>query len=204
MILKPPKIYLARHGKTEANRNGIILGTSDSILLSESIGHLRTIASMLQDERIMEIHSSPLGRAAKSAEIIASSLKIEVSLHPELKEISTGKWEGMKRAEILPGRNVLREQWDFVPPGGESYQEAKNRLSPYIQLLITKTQITAILIVAHCAINRVLLKLLFNLECDDAMRIRHPHDMIYIFEPPGEISRLDLSGNKKEGFLMFT
>ena len=67
--------YLVRHGNTEHNKNGIVIGQSDSALTSEGLENANLIADKLCSVDFKAIYSSDLGRASTTALIIAKKLR---------------------------------------------------------------------------------------------------------------------------------
>ncbi|HTY24657.1 MAG TPA: histidine phosphatase family protein, partial [Desulfomonilaceae bacterium] len=57
------KIVLARHGQTLFNRDGLIMGRSDSPLTSDGIRMAKELARIVQAEDVQAVYCSPLGRA---------------------------------------------------------------------------------------------------------------------------------------------
>src|SRR6185503_4782740 len=92
---RPRVIYLVRHGQTEFNRERRIQGHVDSPLTelgvrqAQAVGRL--LADLIRDPAGWRIVSSPLGRAASTAEIVSKKLGgMPVELDERLKEMSWG------------------------------------------------------------------------------------------------------------------
>jgi probable phosphoglycerate mutase len=68
------RVILVRHGETEWNRLGRRQGQLDSPLTSEGERHARAVASLVASTAVDSIFSSPLGRAHRSALIIAAKV----------------------------------------------------------------------------------------------------------------------------------
>jgi len=69
------------------------------------------------------VHSSDLGRARQTAEIVAEALGVAVKLDPGFRERSGGDFEGCTAAEIDQRWPGMRNAWSrgeiSCPPGGE-------------------------------------------------------------------------------------
>ena len=63
-------LYLVRHGETEWNKTGIVMGQLDSPLTEAGLGQAKTTAQELKGVNFDAIFSSDLHRAHKTAEII--------------------------------------------------------------------------------------------------------------------------------------
>lgn len=126
-------LILLRHGETEFNRAGRWQGQIDSPLTDTGRTQAFTAAKRLAGFRFDAIISSPLGRAAETANIVAESLDLAVRTDPRLMEVSSGVLEGLTSEEIeqrWPGFIAWRAQdrWTRAPEGGETYDAAARRL----------------------------------------------------------------------------
>ncbi len=200
-------LFLARHGQTEANRDGLLLGRSDSPLTGEGLATARKLGRLLRPAGIAAVFASPLGRAKATAEIIAAGLGNEppdrgrrgILVRPALAELSCGRWEGKKRRAVLGEADLIRRSWTARPPDGESYADGERRLAPLIEEL--RTLEGPALVVGHAGINRVLVKLWLGLDPAEAQHLDQPHQVVYVFEEQAPLRRLSADGRVKEGFL---
>lgn len=130
----PTHLLLIRHGETDANRNGVWQGATDSHLNARGQAQARAVAARLAAERaaVSAIYSSPLSRAAETAAIIAARLGLAtVTPDPRLAEFDLGEWEGLDY-EVLRHEKRLWARMaadpSFAPPGGESARNFALRL----------------------------------------------------------------------------
>jgi broad specificity phosphatase PhoE len=177
------------------------MGRSNSALTAEGIAATEALAQALDGEPIEAIFSSPLGRAAESARIYSKRLGSPIFLREAVAELSCGLWEGKSRVSVVGHTWQLRATWPERPPGGESYQDAERRVNAFIQEIRAQDRGDAIMMVGHAGVNRVLLKLLLNLDPDVAMRIRCPHDAVYIIDEEGALFRRSATGDEFRGLL---
>lgn len=99
------KFTFMRHGETEFNRKKIIQSQSDSPLTPEGIQSVIDSIPELAKQNYTKIISSDLGRAQKTAEIIAKELGLEVEIWPELREVEMGDATGTSS----DGQNLLEQ-----------------------------------------------------------------------------------------------
>jgi 2,3-bisphosphoglycerate-dependent phosphoglycerate mutase len=59
------RVYLVRHGETQANRDGVIQGQLDTELNAEGVEQARRTADALENVSFAAAHASDLRRAAK-------------------------------------------------------------------------------------------------------------------------------------------
>jgi broad specificity phosphatase PhoE len=195
------RLILARHGQTVSNRDGLIMGRSDSPLTEEGLNAAEEVARMLAAEAIATVFVSPLGRAVTSARIYTRGLH-ELQIRDAMAELSCGQWEGRVRREVtLPGK-VLRQTWDFRPPGGESYLDGEARVRPFVEELRTRTGDGIVLVVAHASVNRVFLKLWLELETGHAERIVSPHDTVYLLDGERPVQAWSATGELTNGLIL--
>src|SRR5262245_48042281 len=95
------RILLVRHGETEWNREGRVQGSTDVPLSDSGRQQVRTLAAALDRSGIQAIWSSPQIRAAETAVILSSHLKVPVQHDDGLREIACGAWEGKTYAEVI-------------------------------------------------------------------------------------------------------
>lgn len=102
------RVFLVRHGETEANRAVIYAGRSDGPLAPEGRDVLTQMARHLQWHRIDIILSSPQRRARDTAGVVASLLDLPVQLCEDLSEMEMGVWTGMSSKQI---EAVYPDEW---------------------------------------------------------------------------------------------
>lgn len=93
------KIYSTRHGQTDYNAKDLILGTTDIELNQTGIMQAYELAEKVKSlPRIDIIISSPMKRALKTAQIVASECNINIITDERLREWNYGKYEGLHRS----------------------------------------------------------------------------------------------------------
>ncbi len=92
------EVFLVRHGETVSNQERRWQGHQDG-MLSET-GRTQAVRLGASLPTLDALYSSPLTRAADTANAIASQQSLDVTLEPGLKEIGFGAWEGMTKPEI--------------------------------------------------------------------------------------------------------
>lgn len=187
--------YLARHGQTEWNIAGRRQGRLDSPLTARGLEQAHQNGYLLSDEGIDAVFTSPLGRAHRTATIIASALGLTVQVVDDLAEIDHGLWSGLGSAEIdarWPGQRALREEnkYTFRFPEGESYADGEVRAGRALAE-ISGYGVRRPLLVSHEMIGRMLLR---QLGVPDALSTRQPSDVVYRVRPGGLAERLASSG----------
>jgi alpha-ribazole phosphatase/probable phosphoglycerate mutase len=108
------------------------------------------------------VYSSDLARSCHCAELIAEAHNLEIVTDAALRELHIGDWEGRTWAEL---REAYPDDWqarlkdlvNFQVPGGESLQDAANRIRPILTMIIKEHEGGNVALVAHGGVNRIIL-----------------------------------------------
>jgi broad specificity phosphatase PhoE len=159
------RLLLARHGATRANlaRPYILEGLRpDSELAGVGFAQARAAGEALRTFPVGTIYSSPLRRARATAGVIAERLGVQVEIEPGLAEADVGLWAGLSWQEVerrWPGECAAfrddPEQNGYL--GGENLPQVRARVVPVVEGLVQRHAGECFLVVAHGAVNRVLL-----------------------------------------------
>ena len=160
------KILLARHGETPWNAEGRYQGQIDIPLSDNGIRQAKLLGERLQDVVITKAVTSPLSRAKVTAEFALGQQRITILQSDDgLKEIAHGDWEGLLASEIREQDPQRLLAWREAPEsvlmpgeGGETLQMVFDRAWPaFARACQGLGNDDTVLIVAHDAVNRVLL-----------------------------------------------
>ncbi|WP_209741751.1 MULTISPECIES: histidine phosphatase family protein [Micrococcaceae] len=142
---------LVRHGQTDWNAQRRLQGSTDIPLNDVGRGQARAAAAALSGHEWDAIVSSPLSRAAETANLIADGLGLSVARHvPELTERSFGPAEGLQAG---PELEALRIPGGFR--GAESEDQAASRGLAALEALAEEFRGRRVLVVAHGTLIRV-------------------------------------------------
>jgi len=143
-------LILVRHGQTDANRDGLLLGRSDPPL--NATGREQAAAAALRVAAFgpVRVLSSPLLRARETAEIVAAELGLPVGFDHRLIEVDYGDHEGTPLAD-LPRDLQARWRTDpaFAPPGGESLAEVQVRVGAFAAEVLGQLRDGPVVAVSH-------------------------------------------------------
>jgi broad specificity phosphatase PhoE len=175
-------IFLVRHGETEWNRARRYQGWSDSPLTARGIAQAEALGRRLcavPEVAEAEILTSPIGRARRTAEIIAECLgrRAPPRCDERLREISLGGWDGLDRREIRArmGPSFAEYEWYFGTPDGEDYEGFAARLAAWLG----EVGDGPVIAVCHGVVTRVLRGLYAGLPRTAALRLPVPQDRIF-------------------------
>jgi probable phosphoglycerate mutase len=188
-------IYLVRHGETVFNRERRLQGHVDSPLTELGLAQAAAVGRRLKDlvgnEPGWRLLSSPLGRARKTAGIIAEALGIaENEIEPRLIEVSWGAWDGGLRSELAAAFPAFgRTQWAFHAPTGETHAAMCARLTDWLADLPPEPD-RRIIAVSHGVTGRILRGVYAGLSQEEVMAQDVPQDAVFRLEA-GRIARIE-------------
>lgn len=180
-------IILARHGETKWNLEGRFQGQKDTELSPLGWEQARLLARALAGVHLDAVYASPLARARETAAQVAGEHRLPVELVPSLMEICHGEWEGRRYAEVAEEDGERLRLWRTRPelvsmPGGESLEDVARRACPAVQALAEKHAGQTILVVAHDAVNKMLLANALGLGPEAFWRIKQDNACLNVLE----------------------
>lgn len=128
-------IAFVRHGRTEANASGLLLGRADPSLDERGREQAARVARTLaaEDGAFAAIVTSPLRRARETAAVIGQELGVDVTVDDRLIEIDYGEWDQRPLAELTPEvARTWRTDPAFAPPGGETLATLGARVAGFL------------------------------------------------------------------------
>ncbi|MFN7967197.1 MAG: histidine phosphatase family protein [Acidobacteriota bacterium] len=192
------RILLARHGETPWNREGRYQGQIDIPLSPTGEAQARALGERLADEPIARAVSSPLSRSRRTAEFALGERRAAtLALDPGFAEIAHGSWEGKLVDEIAAVDAPRLEAWRETPhtvtmPGGESLEQVLTRAwAALIRATEGLSHDETLLIVAHDAVNRVILCRVLGLPLARLWSFRQAPATLNLLEGPA-LDRLDV------------
>ncbi|HZH98045.1 MAG TPA: histidine phosphatase family protein, partial [Fimbriimonadaceae bacterium] len=143
------RLYLIRHAQTAWNAEGRAQGHTDIPL--DEIGHkqARALGASFAAVQVDRVLTSDLERSIITAGRVAAATGAKLSLRPALRERSFGDWEGKGFEEI---QRLVRESgespFELRPPGGESFHDVWDRLTPVLEE-VTGSHAQTLAVVTH-------------------------------------------------------
>jgi len=161
-------LILIRHGETDWNRETIFRGQIDMALNSRGLNQAWLLAKYLANAGITAVYSSPLKRALRTAEIVATYYGIEVEKSSHLTDMNYGVWQGLPKHKVMEQYRELYDQWLKSPhlvkiPQAETLQDVRNRAYGLILQIVEKHG-RAVAVVSHRVVNKVLICALLGLD----------------------------------------
>jgi broad specificity phosphatase PhoE len=147
-LLKPKEahVLMVRHGSTDLNKQGgdsedRIRGWLDVKLNNQGIKDADSAKEKLEAEcsKVDYIYCSDLTRTKQTAEIINQDFKAPIKYTSNLRPWNLGSLSGKLTKDVMPIMEALIKSPDQPAPDGESFNQFKRRLLPYMNKVIKHT-----------------------------------------------------------------
>lgn len=188
------RLYLVRHGESEANIQHVISNYASHFGLTErGRQQVHELADRLKDLPITTMYSSPVLRAMDTADILYEILGLPYRVTEALREYNCGVLEGKSDEESWRLHHQYYEDWTIrhnytnKPEGGESFVDIQNRFVPFIESL-KRDDDEDILLVGHGGLFHLMLPLILSNIDDDFVRthtIGHAECVVAEFQGDG-------------------
>lgn len=173
IIVAMHTILLVRHGETDWNRTGQIMGDQPIPLNDNGQRQAQQLAAALKNRTIHAIVTSPVLRALETAKILAASIESKVVPAIGLREIGVGEWvnrywkdlgDDPARREFYAKPHVAR------PPGGETLDEIQQRAVAAVKEALATHPGGTLLFVSHADVIRTIVAHYLH---TDILTLRH-------------------------------
>ena len=189
-----PRLLLVRHGETQWNKESRFQGIKDIPLNENGKEQGRKAAEFLKDVEMDFAVTSSMLRPKETAELILEHHpQVSLESNSQLQEICHGLWEGKLEAEIEAEFPGLLTQWKEAPetvqmPEGENLQQVWDRaIAAWNQIVKAYSNSNSPqtgIVVAHDAINKVILCYLLGLKPDNFWNIKQGNGAVSVIDYP--------------------
>jgi len=189
MQTKKTKIYVVTHCETCYNRRGIFTGRINSRLTPDGKKHAILLAVKLKNKKIDIAYISSLIRTKQTLNYILKYHKgIPVKVDDRLIERDYGDLSGKSKEKYKREHPDLfpkyHRSYDIAPPNGESMIEVEERVTEFINEIISSSQKDHknILIIAHSNSIRPICKYFEHLTSEEMMKLEHLRHEIFEYD----------------------
>ena len=187
LTMQPTRLYLVRHGQVEGYQEKRYNGQSNVLLTETGKEQSERVCACLSAIALDAVYSSDLGRSRYCAGLIAEGHGLVVVADEALREINFGDWEGRTWAELQEAypqdwQRRLQDLTNYQVPGGESLQEAADRIRPAIRRILEKHPGGDIALVAHGGVNRIVLLDAIGAALEQAFAIEQDYGCLNIID----------------------
>jgi broad specificity phosphatase PhoE len=169
-------VVVVRHGETTWGADGRFAGREDVPLTSRGRRQASSVGDRVKVLRPAIVLSSPLQRCRLTANAIGGASGAPVLVHDALLDGALGEWTGLRPTEIeerWPAEfSVWRSDPDAPPPGGESFNDIRNRLAPLLGELVGLYRGHTVVLVTHAATSKMILISALGVPSHAAYRLR--------------------------------
>ncbi len=162
------RLWLVRHGETEANVAGLYSGHAPTPLTERGIAQAQTLGTLLRNVPVDNVLCSELERAHHTTQLILAEREVPVRNMPELNEMFFGDWE-MRHHRDLAREDaehyaVWCNDWqNATPTNGEGFQAFSQRVERFIAQLADYKACQNLLVVSHQGVLSVLIARLLSM-----------------------------------------
>ncbi len=137
------RLYFVRHGQSEANVRMVISNRNLPHQLTElGSQQAEAVARLLADVPLFAVYSSPIMRAAQTAQIVAARKGLPVEFAEALREPDCGVMEGRSDEDAWAEHDrvifdwIVQHKFDSRIEGGESFHDLRARFVPFVDRLV--------------------------------------------------------------------
>lgn len=147
-------IYLARHGTTNYNEQGLCNSdpSVDVHLTKKGIEQATNLAERLRTNRFDQIYISELKRTKQTAEIINKFHGSTVKIDPRLNDNRSG-YEGQLADLYYKDLEKAANKWTVRLNDGESLHDVKLRVKSFIDELITQNHKSVLIVTSRVIVQ---------------------------------------------------
>ncbi|WLI78292.1 adenosylcobalamin/alpha-ribazole phosphatase [Kosakonia sp. H02] len=172
------RLWLIRHGETEANVAGLYSGHTPTPLTPKGLAQAQTLHDLLHSVPFDYVLCSELERAQQTAEYVLASRDLTIHTTPLLNEMFFGDWEMRHHRDLTREDPESYAAWctdwqHAIPTNGEGFQAFSARIERVIALLneLKQTQ-NNVLIASHQGVISLLIARLLNMPAASLWHFR--------------------------------
>ena len=185
--MKATRLFLLRHGQVAGFEEKRYNGQTNVPLTATGRAQMDRLCQALNDISLEAIYSSDLDRCVYGAARLGQDVGLPVTTDATLREMDCGQWQGrpwQSLAQDFPEEWQARLQ-DIVHyrmPGGESFQDAAERIRPVLRAILERHAGQKIALFGHGGINRVFLLDALGAPLDAAFSIVQDYGCLNIID----------------------
>lgn len=140
-----PKVFIVRTGQTTLEAQDRIDPIGGAPLTETGRRTVESVAAELVSQEIRAIYTGDGESERQTAGAMAEALGLKVRTSPDLRELDYGLWQGLTRAELKRRQPRTYRQWadrpdSVCPPGGETLDQAQQRLREALKDILKRAK----------------------------------------------------------------
>lgn len=150
-------VYLFRHGETNLNVDGTIMGqllNLNTEFTEKGYEQINHISNELKNNKIEIIYTSDFKRTLETAKMANINHNLPIIITEEVRGLNMGKYQGMPFESFINLPEVRKSFNDYNIPfeNGESINDLNNRTINFIKKVCNNTRYKKIAIITHSAV----------------------------------------------------
>lgn len=171
------RLWLIRHGETQANIDGLYSGHAPTPLTARGIEQAQNLHTLLHGVSFDLVLCSELERAQHTARLVLSDRQLPVQIIPELNEMFFGDWEMRHHRDLMQEDAENYSAWcndwqHAIPTNGEGFQAFSQRVERFIARLSEFQHYQNILVVSHQGVLSLLIARLIGMPAEAMWHFR--------------------------------
>lgn len=177
--MKQTQLFIARHGETDYNRNGLLQGRGiDAPLNKTGQSQARQLAGYLSNYEATSLISSSLTRAWQTGTFYEKKTDLTLRKNRDLDEMDFGDFEGSAMKEVANELEALQSSWmdgdvSLRIPGGESPKEVFERADSAARSCLNSSDSGTVVLFIHGRLIRILLSEWLGFGLKNMHKIEH-------------------------------
>lgn len=166
-------VLLVRHGRSQANAEGILAGRSESPLDDDGIEQARALGARMAEVPVDVVVASPQLRARQTAELVVDGRE-PIRIDDRFAECDYGDWSGALLADLAEEPTWDVVQWHPAAarfPNGESMAQMSERAVAGVRALTDEFPEGFVWIVTHGDVIKAIVADALGLHLDQFQRI---------------------------------
>ena len=155
------KLYLIRHGLTEANFDGRYIGSTDLDLCEQGVAELLSFKKEYEYPNVGRVYTSPLRRCVETARLLYPEM-VPITVE-DIREYGFGEFENKRADELIQNENYrswLTGRADSLPSGAEPLPDFERRVLEGLDAVLhsmMKDKVTDAAVITHAGVIATLL-----------------------------------------------
>lgn len=171
------RLWLIRHGETEANVAGLYSGHSPTPLTAKGISQAQTLHHLLREVPFDQVLCSELERAQRTAKLVLDDRNITQHTTPLLNEMFFGDWEMRHHRDLTHEDPESYAAWctdwqNAIPTNGEGFQAFSTRVQAFINQIPSWGPAKNLLVVSHQGVLSLLIAGLLKMPASSLWHFR--------------------------------
>lgn len=156
-------IILTRHGHVDGIKPERFRGRAEVSLTELGQAQARAVAARIAEAwSVARVYTSPMGRAAATAQEIAAACGAPQEVDEGLIDLDYGQWQWRTHEEVQAAEPGPYAAWHATPhlvrfPDGDSLQDLVARTADTLRLVVARHPRESVVLVGHDSVNRALL-----------------------------------------------